>query len=85
MVKSKKKINGSVILSFVIDIIPNVSRWSRCNEYELKLTQKLCNKNWCRSSNCRIMATSEEIICCQRQKDVKEEYFDGNGTLSDET
>ena len=37
MVKSKTKINVSVIFSFVIDIIPNVSRWSRCNEYELKL------------------------------------------------
>ena len=29
------------------------------------------------------MATSEEIICRQGQKEVKEEYFDGNSTLSD--
>ena len=44
MVKSKKKINGSVIFSFVIDIIPDVSRWSRCNEYELKLPKNFAIK-----------------------------------------
>lgn len=31
------------------------------------------------------MEISEESICCQDQKEVPEEYFEYNGTLSDKT
>ena len=49
------------------------------------LTQRISNKDWCRCGNCRAVETYEEIICSQDQKEVLEEYFEGNGTLSDKT
>ena len=49
------------------------------------LTQRIDNKNSCRCGNCRSMGTSEESIWYQDLKDVPEEYFEGNGNLSDKT
>ena len=37
------------------------------------LRKKNCNESWCKSSNSRSMETSEESICCQKQKEVLED------------
>ena len=49
------------------------------------LTQIIANKDWCRCGTCRAMETSKESIYCLDQKDVLEEYFEDNGTLSEKT
>ena len=39
------------------------------------LRKKICNESWCKSSNSRSMETSEESICCQKQKEVLEDIL----------
>ena len=46
------------------------------------LTQGIGNEDWCRCRNCRAVEKSENIWC-QDQKEVPEEYCEGNGILAD--
>ena len=49
------------------------------------LTQRIHDKDWCRCGDCRAMETSNESICFQYQKEVPEEYFEGNANFFDKT
>ena len=69
-----KKSNVSIEDSLVSEEVPAEN-----------LTQIIANKDWCRCGTCRAMETSKESIYCLDQKDVLEEYFEDNGTLSEKT
>ena len=49
------------------------------------LTQRIHDKDWCRCGDCRAKEASNESICFQDQKEVPEEYLEGNANFFDKT